>query len=186
MELDDIRIGLASALFAEGRREAPDWLGPWETAVSEAVARTLAWIAGQARTAQELSRAPERVARRVVPDEDEVRVIQARLESAGIPLEEAVAHAGYGQDPALRASRIGGAIEESWLDLEAAVLAVTTEYQPRIAAVRGWRRPTSLLWVATAAAGLAAMLAGLMIGGYLPAPSWAAPVVAWWWRLPWP
>ena len=186
VRLDDIRLRLATELFRERQRPAPDWLGPWGVAVVAATTQTLDWLVAMAEEAQRASRAPERVARLGRPDEDEVRIIRARLESAGIPLEEAVQGGPAGDSSATGLARVGGAIEESWLELEAAVRTVAAEWRPKVGAVRHWRRPTGPLWALTAAVAGAAFLVGLMIGGYLPAPRWAAPLIGWWWSLPWP
>lgn len=186
LDLDPIRQALVARLLVEARQDGADWLGAWTVAAaaaSDAVLQRLDEIG--TRAAWE-SRAPERLARTARPDEDDARLVRARVESAGIPVEEAVAALDSDPQATRQLARIGGAIEEAWLDLERIAAAVVIEWVPRAEAVRRWRRPTGMLWLVTTLAGLLALLGGAMIGGYLPAPGWFRPVIQWWWELPWP
>lgn len=182
VDLDQARLALVSRLVREGQAGSPDWLAAWNEAAHEAVRRTVGDLRAAALAAGAESRAPERLVRAAMPAPDDVRVFTARAESAGIPLEAVVADTRGGADVA----RAAGALEEAWLDLERVVAATCQEWAPRLAAVRAWRRPLAPLWVATGAAAFVAVLAGSLLGGYLPAPAWLEPVVTWWWGLPWP
>lgn len=184
--LDDIRIALVDRLLAEAHQARPDWMAAWQVAVDRATARTLEIVTERANRAAEGSRAPERVVRLALPGEEDMGILRTRIESAGIPLEMVVKAAGEKPDPLHSVSRIGGAVEESWLDLERVVAGFGGEWAGRSAGVARWRRPTRAVWAASGVAVVAAVVTGLVIGGYLPAPGWFAPVVAWWWSLPWP
>lgn len=176
--LDDIRLALVSTLLERGPEGADTWLAAWSEAVHASTARVCATLESAAAAAARHSRAPERLARAARPDEDDQRVIGAKIDSAGIPLERAAL------DPTL--PRLGGAAEESWLELERVVATVMAEWQAPIRALAAWRRPMAPLWILTGVLFGLALLVGLMIGGYLPAPAWLQPVTDWWWRLPWP
>lgn len=179
VELDDLRLALVDRILAEGRSETGAWLDAWQEASAGAVTRTLALIGEMAAAAARRSRAPARVTAVARPDPDDRRMIQARIDSAGMPLEEAVSVSAP-------VSRLGGALEESLLELERQVGSVMSEWLPRIGALEAWRRPVGPLWVATAAVAGLALLLGLMVGGYVPAPGWLQPFTSWWWSLPWP
>lgn len=184
--LDDIRLALVSRLLEEAHRGSPDWLAPWRDAVGAATGRTTEVLVRRAADAAAASRAPERVAREATPGEGDLRILAARIESAGIPLEEVVNALPAGGEPGRHFSRIGGALEDSWLELERVVGATASEWSRRAAAVEAWRRPTGRLWLASGALLLLAALVGLVLGGHLPGPAWFAPVIDWWWSLPWP
>lgn len=181
--LDAVRLALVDRLLREGGRGAGAWLAAWEDAVGQAVTVTVTAINQAATDTAARSLAPERVVRAARPDPDDMRMIQARLGSAGIPLEAAAAR-GTGADVPL--SRLGGALEEAWLDLERMVAATVQEWLPRARMVAAWRRPQAPLWIGTAALLLFALVTGLMLGGYLPSPGWFKPFTNWWWSLPWP
>jgi len=184
--LDDIRLALVSRLLEEAHRPGPDWLAAWHEAVRASTARTTEVLARRAADAAAASRAPERVAREARPGEEDLQILAARIESAGIPLEEVVSSLPTGGDPGRHFSRIGGALEDSWLALERVVGLAAGEWSRRAATVQAWRRPTAPLWIVSGSLLLLAGLVGLVLGGHLPAPAWFAPVVDWWWGLPWP
>lgn len=176
--LDDIRLTLVTALLRRGPEGAHAWLAAWSEAVRATTARVCTTLDAAAGEAARHSRAPERIVRAARPGADDQRVISAKIESAGIPLERAA------MDPSL--PRLGGAAEESWLDLERVVTAVMAEWQAPIRRLAAWRRPVAPLWSLTGVLVGLAILVGLMIGGHLPAPAWFQPITDWWWRLPWP
>lgn len=186
ISLDTARMTLLGRLLDEAHRPAPDWLAPWTQVTETVAAQVVDSLRVRAAAAAAASHAPERVARIAHLGDDDVRIVQARIASTGIPLEQAVAAlpAGAAFDRAFPA--VGGAVEESWLGLERMVATVVGEWAPHIATVATWRRPTTPLWIGTAVALTGAILLGLVVGGYLPAPGWFQPVVAWWWSLPWP
>ncbi len=181
--LDAVRLALVDRLLREGDGGAAAWLTAWEVAVGQAVELTVTAINQLATDAAARSLAPERVVRSAQPDPDDVQMIQARLESTGIPLETAAA---FGDRVPPPLSRLGGALEEGWLELERMVAAIVQEWQPRARRVGAWRRPQAPLWVGTATLLLFAIVTGLMLGGYLPSPGWFGPFTNWWWSLPWP
>lgn len=181
--LDDIRLALVSRLFLQARAPDPDWLAAWSPAVRATTARLEEYLRLRVAQAAATSRAPARVVRQAEPTGEDLQVMAARLDAAGIPLEAAVAAgaAGAGAFP-----RIGGAVEEAWLGLEATVASIATAWIPRIDALEAWRRPVLPLWVASGVLVLVAVVAGAWLGGYLPSPAWFAPVHDLWWSLPWP
>ncbi len=181
--LDAVRLALVDRLLRGGAGGAAPWLAAWEEAVGQAVGLTVTTINQFATDAATRSLAPERVVRAAQPDPGDVRMIEARLASTGIPLETAAAHGDGAQLPL---SRLGGALEEAWLELERTVTAIVQEWQPRARLVAAWRRPQAPLWIGTAALVLLAIVTGAMLGGYLPSPGWFRPFTNWWWSLPWP
>lgn len=181
--LDAVRLALVDRLLRGGAGGAAAWLAAWEEAVGQAGGATVAAINQAVTDAAARSLAPERVVRSAQPDADDVRMIHARLESTGIPLEAAAA---LGDGAPVPLSRLGGALEEGWLELERMVAAIVQEWQPRARLVGAWRRPQAPLWVGSAALVLLALVLGLMLGGYLPSPGWFEPFTNWWWSLPWP
>jgi hypothetical protein len=184
--LDEIRLVLVSRLLEEAHRASPDWLAAWHNAVAAATARTTEVLGRRALDAATASRAPERVAREARPGDGDLRILAARIESAGIPLEQVVSSLPPGDEPGRHFSRIGGAVEDSWLELERVVGSTASEWARLAAAVEAWRRPTGRLWLASGGLLLLAALVGLVLGGHLPGPAWFGPVVDWWWSLPWP
>jgi hypothetical protein len=184
--LDDIRLTLVSRLLEEAHRSSPDWLAAWHDAVRAATARTTEVLVRRAADAATASRAPEGVAREAKPGEGDLRILAARIGSAGIPLEGVVSSLPTGGEPGPPFSRIGGAVEDSWLELERVVGSTAAEWSRRAAAVEAWQRPTAPLWMASGGLLLLAALLGLVLGGHLPAPAWFDPVIDWWWSLPWP
>lgn len=181
VNLDPARLALVQRLLEAAHTPSPDWMAAWEPVVDTVSRQVVEQLRARGAAAARASLAPEGVARTAVPDQDDLRILGARMGSAGIPLEQAAA----GDAPNSFAT-IGGAVEESWLALEDMVAAVMAEWQPRIAAVAAWRRPVKALWVGTGIGGILALAGGLAIGGYLPAPAWFQPVISWWWSLPWP
>lgn len=184
--LDDIRIDLVGRLLVEAHQPRPDWMAAWQLAVERTTARTQEFVVDRAARAAQSSLAPERIARQAVPSAEDLGILRTRAESAGIPLEVAARAADQRPDIGHAFSRIGGAVEESWLDLERVVAGFAREWAGRAGWVSRWRRPATSLWVASGLVVVAALVAGLVLGGYLPAPAWLAPIVAWWWSLPWP
>jgi hypothetical protein len=114
-------------------------------------------------------------------------VLEARLSAAGIRFEAASARMlpGAGEwDEQFR--RAVGALEEAWSGLVAVAREELGTWESRIAEVRQWQRPWARLVVAGVTALILAALAGLVLGGYLPAPAWFRPVAEWVWSLGWP
>lgn len=185
LDLDDLRIGFVTRIFTSPTTNPTKVLEYWSELVEAVARRLLDRITADIDLAAAESLCPVKWRQAWIMAPDEIRAVGNRLASSAIPLEDLAAQyaAGGGELPL---NRIGNALELSWLELEEMVGIVLYESQARVAAVRNWRRPTGPLWVIAVSLLLAASLSGLMIGGYLPAPGWMEPVIAWWWSLPWP
>lgn len=202
--LDPVRLELVTALFERGRAaraalaagdgvearttlERDAWLALWSRAVAAATDRTLAALDGRLERAAARAGAPGRQRRALGPSEEDRAVIRARLDAAGIALEQALARplAGRRDWPAgLRGA--AGALEESWDELERTAGEILREWEPVVARLEGWRPPTLAYAGPAIVLVLAALGVGLAIGGYLPRPAWLDPVARWFWSWPWP
>jgi hypothetical protein len=181
--------GDAAPARALAQLDRDAWSGAWEEAVrraAERVAQTLdATIALEARRV----RMPARRARTLALSAAERRAIAARLASGAEGFEAALAvvaratetlHrtwpgdgaavAGWREAQELAARRL----EAAWLALEALVERERARWTPELDAIRAWRRslvPVFAVWLPAAAA---LIWLALVLGGYLPAPSWLA------------
>lgn len=200
-----VRLGFASALFeragvardllangdVEGARVAlgrQGWLSAWRASVDRAADQVITVERERLeRSAREslypARRLPEPASGTAAADR-----IRARLDSAGIPLEDAAARL---QDPgrgdwAAALHRVAIAAEESWLGLERIAREELGSSGIVAERVRQWRRPRGPLWLISGLFVGASGAAGLMLGGYLPVPAVLRPLVDWWWSLPWP
>ena len=72
-------------------------------------------------------------------------------------------------------------LESAWLALEEAAGVEQRRWAAEIAQVRAWHRPRWPLWAITALVLTAAGYVGLVLGGYLPAPSALQGLTAFWW-----
>lgn len=185
LDLDPVRQALVQRLLEQAHTPDPDWLAAWHPVTDTVLELLSGDLHARATAAGQASLAPDKVVRSAQLDEEDRRILRARLASAAIPLEQVVAARAGSLGPR-GFPAVGGAVEESWLTLEATVAAVAGEWAPRVAAVARWRRPLRRLWWATAIAVAAATVLGLLLGGYLPAPRWLEPLVTWWWSVPWP
>jgi len=198
---DQIRLDLLTELFERARaaREVlalgdtaagraalggPVWLEVWGRAVA-AVTRTLGEdIERRLREAAAASRYPKQRLALALPDPEAQRLLAARLSAAGIGLEEAAEGLGDPSRPwseALR--RIGGELEASWERLLTAARGELATWSAQAAAIAAWRRPWRPLLIAAALLFLVACWLGLVLGGYLSAPSWLRPLTDWVWNL---
>jgi hypothetical protein len=165
------------------------WLVAWEHAVRRVAERLAQALDAEIEWTARRVRMPRRRWHRLLVAPAERRAIAARLaaggetfaaalrelESAAAAVRQATvldgeAHAAW-QDALRAAAR---RLEAAWLALEAAVQDERSRWEPEIAAVAAWRAPlwpVFALWLPFAA-GL--LWLGLVIGGYLPAPSWLA------------
>jgi hypothetical protein len=201
LPLDDVRRKLLATLYdhagsarrdlAAGRGEAARarlnhaaWLAAWKEALQTTSARVLAEIDRRFDAAAAESRMPARLLARAKPDADDRRTVGARLSAAGIPLERA-ADPALGEDWSEGLLRIAMALDSSWDRLEQVVADELESWQAEVARVRAWRRPTGPLWALTAITLLIAVLLGLSIGGYLPAPGPLGWIQQWFWSIPW-
>jgi hypothetical protein len=198
-ELDRIRLELLTGLFeaAAGAREllargdaagaraalgAPAWLGPWERAVAEATGLLQREAARRLREAAAASRYPARRLAAELPDEEDRRVLGARLSANGIALEEAVERL---DDPARDWQEsirvVAGELEAAWGRLGAQAHDELTRADRRANAIAAWRRPWGPFLILAAVVLAGATWLGLVLGGYLTAPRWLRPVAEWLW-----
>ena len=202
--LDPVRLELVSGLFeraatartalARGDRvqaradlDRATWLGLWQEAVGAVAGATLGAVEGRLDRAAARAGVPARRRRAAGPSADDRAVIRARLEAAGIPLEEALSRPLAGRrdwGAALRGA--AAALEESWDQLEATARAVIEEWRPAVGRLERWRPPVVLYTVPAILLVLAGLGLGLAIGGFLPRPAWLDPLARWFWTLPWP
>jgi hypothetical protein len=160
------------------------WRDAWEHAVQRAAERVAVAIDGEIERAAWRVRMPRRRWQRWLLTPGERRAVGVRLALGGEPLGAALAvldrAAGrLGEDDAalewqdalrLTARRL----EAAWLALEDAVAAERERWAPEWADIAAWRPsvwPVVLLWAPVAAA---LVWLGLLLGGFLPAPSWLA------------
>lgn len=202
--LDEVRLGLVTDLFERshaargflsvddfaGARAALDkrgWLEIWQGAAQAVADRVIDARRQGLLRAQRLAGCPDRVVKRWLPSAEDREMLAAKLEAAGIPLEEQVAR-GFPVGPAwwdaVRQAAV--ALEDSWEQLEAVVLDESKATARQISHLEGWR-PSRAPWLA-AGVGLTVLFGwlGLVLGGFLPRPSWLDPVATWFWSLPWP
>lgn len=186
--LEPVRIQLLTELFeraALARRTGTElkpaaWLEVWGVAVQSATGAVVVEAERRLREAAGYSRYPKRLLADRLPTAEDRVVMAARFSAAGTELE-AVAESG-GAD--LR--RTAGELEHAWEQLVHTARQELAAWESRAAGIRTWRRPWRPLAIGGAAAGLIAILVGLVLGGYLPVPSPLRPVVEWYWSLPWP
>jgi hypothetical protein len=201
--LEAVRLELVRALFqrtqaardflltgdqggARAALDRPVWMDVWNSAVTQTAERVMAVTTGRLERAARRSGFPARRMKELLPTADDRAVLRAKLEAAGIPLEEAFTReppgAAWWDLIRRRASRL----EESWDRLENVVRIELGSIEERRGTIESWR-PSRLVPIAAAAA-LVLTLAwiGLAIGGYVPRPRWLEPVASWFWSLPWP
>lgn len=201
LPLDDLRFDLLTSLYAQGAlarkaAEAGDagaaahalapaeWLRLWRDAAGRAAERALAEIDHRLREAARVSRIPPKLLAARLPGGADGRTIRSRCESAGIPLEQVAESIADGLHQQLLRSAM--ALDESWERLIRVVEEEIADWEPEIVAVHDWRRPRAMLWTFTVGGLVAALLLGLSLGGYLPAPGPLGMLQRWWWSLPWP
>ena len=201
--LEAIRLELVGRLFERaadarkaiaagnpaGARVALDrsvWLESWQTAVSAAADRVHAVIVARLGRAQARSGFPARRLRELLPTVDDRAVLRAKLDAAGISLEEAVARRSLGDPWWDDVRRSAGALEEAWERLENVVRLELAGYDDRAETIARWR--PSLVGPSILAVLLTGVVAwlGLALGGYVPRPHWLDGLHQWFWSLPWP
>jgi hypothetical protein len=202
--LDDVRLGLVTALFelAGAAREfglADDptaaaaslsrktLLDVWELALAAAGDRVAAALDARLASAAAESRLPARRRAAVLLTGEERRAIRARLGAAAadfvgaLDALEVAAHGvtarGEGLDQ-WRAALLAAArrLESAWMSLEKAAAAEEARWSDTIEAVRRWHRPLWPLWLVTAAVVALTVYLGLVLGGYLPVPPLLKPL----------
>jgi hypothetical protein len=202
--LEAVRLELVSALFersgaARARLAAGDptgaraalgpgvWLELWERAIARASDAIQGEINRRLRRAAAESRFPTRRLSALLPGEEDLRILEARLSAAGIGFESALHGLDGEKVPWHDALRLAaGELESAW---ERLVLAADRElgvWDARAAAIRGWKRPWGPLALSGAVLLALAIWLGLVLGGYLAVPGWFRPVAERIWSLPWP
>lgn len=200
--LDDLRLRLLSALydrFGQARRELAagnaaraaslisrdTFLSLWRESSAAATDRLLAELDRRFAAAREESLMPPESLASHAPSEADRKTIRVRLEAAGIPLER-IDSPDSAPDLTTALLRAAMALDESWERLGTTAVAELASWERDVARVRAWRRDTTLLWILTGLAALAAIALGLSLGGYLPAPGPLGVLQRWFWSLPWP
>lgn len=201
--LDSIRLDLVSDLFDRvaaardfrlagdeaGARVALDrniWLALWRTAAGRAADAVVAAAGAELERAAYQSRYPARQLAALLPSAEDRAVLAARLDAAGIVVEERVAR-GFGSGAAWwdQVRQTAVALEDAWDELEVLVRRELAVWQSKAAQVARWR-PALWPWIVVLLAALALVTwLGLVLGGYLPRPAWLDPVHRWFWSLPW-
>ncbi len=173
-----------AAIAAVGRTA---WLEAWEEAVAGAAERLTERVTARLDGEAEAVRMPKRLRRWVELDAAESRALTARLGSAGATLVPALDALQSQADRAVRATALerdaveawqealrtaARRMEAAWFALEDAVDAEAVRWEAVADDIGRWRRS---LWpvVLVGLLGLAgAVWLGLVLGGYLPSPSW--------------
>ena len=202
--LDQVRLDLVSDLFErlaaargflltgdhEGARSTLDrasWLVLWRSAATRATERTTAAIAARLERAATQSRFPRRRLGGLLPTAEDREVLAAKLDAAGIALEERLARAFRGTESwwdGVRQAAV--ALEDCWEALEEEVRRELASFDGAVAKVERWRPSLWPWFVALGALLLAATWVGLALGGFLPRPRWLEGLDDWFWSLPWP
>lgn len=187
--------GAARRTAEEEREEAIDALAPahwreaWERAVRRVADRLAETLDAEIELAARRVRMPRRQWKRRLVSGAERRAIAARLAAGGGPFIAALDTIGSAA-PRLRDATVvehdalrdwqealktaARRLEAAWLALEDAVTAERGRWEPELADITAWRPalgPVIAVWVP-----LAAVLVwlGLVLGGYVDAPSWLA------------
>lgn len=174
--LSEIRLELVTAIF-----ERTPWLLAWERAVRSAAAVVSAEIEARLHDAARISRYPAGKLQQRLPGPEDRQILANRLSAAGTGLEDAVSRfPGEGQG---EIRLLCGALEAAWDRLVATADEELEQAGFQADEIRRWKRP---LW--PLALGGAALLAlagwlGLILGGYLPSPTWFRPIadLVWSW-----
>jgi len=202
LPLDDLRRRLLAGLYsragaarrelAEGRPEAARdqlalvvWLTLWREATAPVAERVLAEVDRRLAQAAGESRMPPRRLDQLRPTAEDRLTLRARIDAAGIPLEDAAPPEGA---PSWSEGlfRTAMALDDSWDRLEQVVVGELATWQGNVERARAWRRPLAPLWAVTVAVLGLALALGLSLGGYLPAPGPLGLLQRWFWSLPWP
>jgi hypothetical protein len=175
----------SGALVALGR---PVWLDLWRGAVDRVSTQTMAVIEARLRRAAKASTMSNRRLARMIPSPEDRAVLHARLDAAAIPLEELTVRLATAPSHAWVeiVRQAAGALQSAWETVERVVRQALAEWQPAIDAAESWRPAPVIRWVPAVLLAVLAGWLGLGIGGYLPLPSFLAPLTAWFWSLPWP
>jgi hypothetical protein len=172
------------------------WLALWEQAVAASAERLAEVVNGRLVEAAAESRLPAKRLDAIRLKPEDVRAIASRLGSGGAgfvsaldALEQTVPGAAAsgtrghaGQDEWQRTlAAAARRLESAWLALMANARVEQDRWKAEIERVRAWHRPTWPVWLVTAAILALVTYLGLVLGGYLPVPSWLRPFAELWW-----
>lgn len=178
LDLLDRIVGVSGDVPADGTT----WVAAWE-ATAQALADTVLAEAREAmRQAVAHARYPARRAAALMPDAETADILLQRLVAAGIPLE-ALATAPTTPDIVRQRA---AALEVAWDEARSIALADLGRWRAIAAELAAWRRPLRPVLLASGAALAVTLLLASWLGGWVPTPSWFAPIGAWFWSLPWP
>ncbi len=176
-EAEDARAFLGSAV----------WLDLFRAAARKAAAATIAEIERRLEEARRSSRMPSRRFRRLALADEDREIIVNRALAAAIPMERATPPESLAPAPWYDGIRnLAGALEESWDRLDQVMTEELMRWSMTAHRIAAWRRPPDVFWWTLGLLVLIALVLGLSIGGYLPAPGPLAAIRSWWWSLPWP
>ncbi len=182
--------GAARRALAEGDEAAARealaptvWAGLWDRAAEEATALVTERLDRRIEAAAAAARMPARRAARHRIAETEHRAIHARLGAGAGALLRAASELEplRGDEWAARVPAAARRLESAWAALSAAAAREVEEWGPDIQAVAAWRPARWPVWAVTAAVLLAALWAGLVLGGYLPVPAALRPAAEFVW-----
>jgi hypothetical protein len=167
------------------------WAAAWDNAVRRSALRVADALNAEITRAARAVRLSRRRLRRHLLSNAEKRAIAARLGAgteggafvtaldeldiaaarvAGATVLDKDAYAAW-QD-ALRT--VARRLEAAWLALETEVEAEQRRWEPEIAAIAAWRPPLWPVFVIWLPIAVLLVWLGLILGGYVPAPSWLA------------
>ncbi|MEO8088691.1 MAG: hypothetical protein ABI703_00160 [Gemmatimonadales bacterium] len=195
--------GAARSFAASGDRQGAiaslsrvAWLDLWERAVAAAAERLAEAANAKLNEAATESRLPARQLEAFRIKTEDVRAITSRLGSGGagfvsaldaleqtVPGAAAAGTRGWaGQGEWQRAlAAAARRLEAAWLALAAGARAEQDRWKAEVERARAWRRPIRILWLISLSVFAAATYMGLVLGGYLPVPSWLRPLAELWW-----
>jgi len=173
------------------------WLDRWERAVNTAAQRLADVVNVRLRQAAAESRLPPAKLAPFLLSPEDTRAIASRIGSGGaglvsaldaleqtVPVAAAPGSRGRsGQDDWQRAlATTARRLESSWLALEAGSQREQERWMAEVHRVRAWRRPVWPLWALTGLVFAIATYLGLILGGYIVAPSFLRGFAEFWWR----
>jgi hypothetical protein len=160
------------------------WAALWNQAAEESAALLTAEVDARIAAAAVAARMPARRAERQRVTPQEHRAMHARLGAvAGALLRTAAGLDGAsGAAWASQALATVRRLESAWGDLVSVAERELAEWEPDVQAVAAWKRARWPLWAFSATVLIVATYLGLVIGGYLPVPSFLRPFAEFWWQ----
>lgn len=199
-EFADLRLALVNRLFdlASAGRRASDGEGAaailtpdrlrheWERAAGQVADRILERIGASLAAGSAHSGAPARLLRRASLTPGEAALLRARLLGAGVPFVDGLsaldtAEAGSEDwSEALLASM--RQLEGCWLTLERRAGDEEEAWSDEVLRLAGWHPSPWPRRIVAGALVILFLYAGLVLGGFLPAPRLVRPLADWWWQ----